>query len=126
MGAILINPSLQNAYTVASEGVNNYLSIFGIYNIELIGYQGHVIPIVIACFILSVLEKWLHKHVPDMFDLFVTPLVSVFVTAFITIAAVGPIFVYLENASWAASSSCSPCPWASAPPSSVACTPPPS
>ena len=57
MGAILINPSLQNAYTVASEGVNNYLSIFGIYNIELIGYQGHVIPIVIACFILSVLEK---------------------------------------------------------------------
>lgn len=98
MGAILINPSLQNAYTVASEGVNNYLSIFGIYNIELIGYQGHVIPIVIACFILSVLEKWLHKHVPDMFDLFVTPLVSVFVTAFITIAAVGPIFVYLENA----------------------------
>ena len=98
MGAILINPSLQNAYTVASEGVNNYLSIFGIYNIELIGYKGHVIPIVMACFILSVLEKWLHKHVPDMFDLFVTPLVSVFVTAFITIAAVGPIFVYLENA----------------------------
>lgn len=98
VGAILINPSLQNAYSVASEGVKNYLSVFGIYDIELIGYQGHVIPIVIACFILSVLEKWLHKHVPDMLDLFVTPLVSVFATAFITIVAVGPVFVFLENA----------------------------
>ena len=98
VGAILINPSLQSAYTVAEEGVETYLSVFGLYEIELIGYQGHVIPIVIACWILSVLEKWLHKHVPDMFDLFVTPLVSVFVTAFVTIVAVGPIFVYLENA----------------------------
>ncbi len=98
MGAILINPSLQSAYTVASEGVETYLSVFGLYQIELIGYQGHVLPIVIACWILSMIEKPLHKHVPEMLDLFVTPLVSVFVTAFITICAVGPIFVYLENA----------------------------
>ena len=97
-GAILINPSLQSAYTVASEGVERYLSVFGLYNIELIGYQGHVIPIVIACLILAFIEKRLHKIVPDMFDLFVTPLVSVFVTALVTICAVGPIFVYLENA----------------------------
>ena len=98
VGGILINPSLQSAYTVASSGVEKYLSVFGIYNIELIGYQGHVIPIVIAALILSVIEKKLHKVVPDMFDLFVTPLVSVFVTALVTICAVGPIFVYLENA----------------------------
>lgn len=98
VGGILINPNLQSAYTMASEGVEKTLSIFGLYSIDLVGYQGHVIPIVIACWILSVLEKNLHKHVPDMFDLFVTPLVSVFVTAFVTIAAVGPIFVYLENA----------------------------
>ena len=98
MGAILINPSLQSAYTVAEEGVETTLSIFGLYSIDLIGYQGHVIPIVISCWILSLLEKWLHAHVPDMFDLFVTPLVSVFLTAFVTIAAVGPVFVFLENA----------------------------
>ena len=98
MGAILINPSLQSAYTVAEEGVETTLSVFGLYEIDLIGYQGHVIPIVIACWILSILEKWLHKHVPDMFDLFVTPLVSVFLTATVTILAVGPVFVYLENA----------------------------
>ena len=33
-----------------------------------------------------------------MFDLFVTPLVSVFVTVLVTLVAVGPIFVWAENA----------------------------
>ena len=98
VGGILINPSLQSAYTMASEGVEKTLPVFGLYSIDLVGYQGHVIPIVIAAWILSVLEKRLHKIVPDMFDLFVTPLVSVFVTAYVTIVAVGPVFVFLENA----------------------------
>lgn len=70
----------------------------GVYNFEWVGYQGHVIPIVIACAILAFLEKRLHKIVPEMFDLFVTPLVSVFVTVLVTLVAVGPIFVWAENA----------------------------
>ena len=98
VGGILINPSLQSAYTMASEGVERTLPVFGLYSVDLVGYQGHVIPIVIAAWILSVIEKRLHKVVPDMFDLFVTPLVSVFVTAYATIVAVGPVFVFLENA----------------------------
>lgn len=57
-----------------------------------------MIPIVIACAILAFLEKRLHKIVPEMFDLFVTPLVSVFVTVLVTLVAVGPIFVWAENA----------------------------
>ena len=44
--------------------------------VPLQGYQGHVIPVVVAVFIMCKLEKWLHEHVPDMFDLFVTPLVE--------------------------------------------------
>ena len=45
------------------------------------------------CFI----EKRLHKIVPAMFDLFVTPLVSVFVTGYLTYSIIGPIFVTIEN-----------------------------
>ena len=33
-----------------------------------------------------------------MLDLFVTPLVSVFVTGYLTLSIVGPIFVWAENA----------------------------
>lgn len=46
------------------------------------------------CFI----EKRLHKIVPAMFDLFVTPLVSVFVTGYLTYSIIGPVFVTVENA----------------------------
>ena len=47
---------------------------------------------------LSVIEKKLHKIVPEVLDLFVTPLVSVFVTGYLTLSIIGPIFVWAENA----------------------------
>ena len=99
IGMLLINPGLQNANTVATEGVQQtYAVIPGLYSIEWTGYQGHVIPIVIAAGILAFVEKRLHKVVPEAFDLFVTPLVSVAVTAYVTMLAVGPVFVWAENA----------------------------
>ena len=98
IGMIMIHPELQNAWTVASEGVLTTQSVFfGLYEIDMIGYQGHVIPVIISVWILSVIEKKLHKVVPAMLDLFVTPLVSVFITGYITLAAVGPVFVLIEN-----------------------------
>lgn len=99
VGGAFINSSLQSSYTVASEGVQTMVTVIpGVYSFEWVGYQGHVIPIVIACAILAFLEKRLHKIVPEMFDLFVTPLVSVFVTVLVTLIAVGPVFVWAENA----------------------------
>lgn len=99
IGMIMINPALQNAYTVATEGVAATQSVFfGLYNIDMVGYQGHVIPVVIAVWLMSVIEKKLHKIVPEVLDLFVTPLVSVFVTGYLTLAAIGPVFVWAENA----------------------------
>ena len=99
IGMIMINPALQNAYTVATDGVLQKQSVFfGLYDIDMVGYQGHVIPVVIAVWLLSVIEKKLHKIVPEVLDLFVTPLVSVFVTGYLTLAIVGPVFVWAENA----------------------------
>lgn len=99
IGMIMIHPSLQNAYTVAEQGVQATQPVFfGLYNIDMVGYQGHVIPVVISVWLLSVLEKKLHKVVPEILDLFVTPLVSVFVTGYLTLAAIGPVFVWAENA----------------------------
>ncbi|WP_138303246.1 MULTISPECIES: PTS transporter subunit IIBCA [Eubacteriales] len=99
IGMIMINPSLQNAYTVATEGVQQTQSVFfGLYDIDMVGYQGHVIPVVIAVWLLSVIEKKLHKVVPEVLDLFVTPLVSVFVTGYLTLSIIGPVFVWAENA----------------------------
>ena len=92
IGMIMIHPDLQNAWTV-SNGVNVMQPVFGgLYAVPLVGYQGHVIPVIIAVWLMCQIEKRLHKVVPAMFDLFVTPLVSVFVTGYLTLAAIGPVF----------------------------------
>ena len=98
IGMIMIHPNLQNAWTVATECVKATQKVwFGLYSIDMVGYQGHVIPVIIAVWVLAQIEKRLHKIVPAMFDLFVTPLVSVFVTGYLTLSIIGPIFVAVEN-----------------------------
>lgn len=93
---IMVHPSLQNAWTMTG-GVENYLDVLGIWKVPLVGYQGHVISVIIAVFVMVTIEKWLHKRVPAMFDLFVTPLVSVFVTGFLTMTVIGPVFNFVES-----------------------------
>lgn len=101
-GALLISGSFINAYGAADAIANGTMItldvIPGLYSIDWIGYQGHVIPILVGVWILCQIEKKMHQIVPDMFDLFVTPLVSVSGAAYITILFIGPIFVWLENA----------------------------
>ena len=74
----MIHPDLLNAWSVAgAESIPTADAWFGLYQINLVGYQGHVIPVVIAVWIMYMLEKKLHKIVPEILDLFVTPLVTV-------------------------------------------------
>ena len=101
-GALLISGSFINAWSAADAIANGTMItldvIPGLYSIDWIGYQGHVIPVLVGTWILCTIEKKMHQIVPDMFDLFVTPLVSVAGAAYITILFIGPIFVWLENA----------------------------
>lgn len=97
LAMFLIHPDLQNAYTVSTEGVAQSFSIFGLYDVNMVGYQGHVIPIIMASLILATVEKKLHKIVPEIIDLFVTPLVSLLVSGLLTFTFIGPLFVAIEN-----------------------------
>ncbi len=98
IGMIMIHTDLVNAWSVASmETIPSASVWFGLYDVNLVGYQGHVIPVVIAVWLMSVLEKKLHKIVPEIIDLFVTPLVTVLVTGYLTLTVIGPVFSFLEN-----------------------------
>ncbi len=97
LAMFLIHPNLQNAYSVSTEGVHQSFSIFGLYDVNMVGYQGHVIPIIVASLILAVVEKKLHKIVPEIIDLFVTPLISLLVSGLLTFTFIGPLFVMIEN-----------------------------
>lgn len=96
IGMIMVHPNLQNAWTMTG-GVEQYLSVFGLWEVPFVGYQGHVISVMIAVFVMCVIEKALHKRVPAMLDLFITPLVSVFVTGFLTMTVIGPVFNAVES-----------------------------
>lgn len=96
IGMIMVHPELQNAWTM-SGGIDRYLDVFGLWQVPMVGYQGHVISVIIAVFVMCQIEKFLHKRVPSMLDLFVTPLVSVFVTGFLTMTVIGPVFNTVES-----------------------------
>lgn len=100
IGMIMIHPDLLNAWSVAgmdAAGIPTADAWFGLYHVNLVGYQGHVIPVVIAVWFMCFLEKKLHKIVPEIIDLFVTPLVTVLVTGYLTLTIIGPVFSALEN-----------------------------
>ncbi len=98
IGIMMVHPALINAWTVGSmapEEIPTWHLFF--FNVKQVGYQGHVIPVILAVLLMCTVEKWLHKHVPEMIDLFVTPLTTVLVTAFITFTIIGPVFSVFEN-----------------------------
>lgn len=98
IGMIMIHPDLVNAWSVAGGAQTQTLwSWFGVWNIENVGYQGHVIPIVLSVWLMCAVEKWLHKRVPEMLDLFVTPLCSVLVAGFASMTIIGPVFAQCET-----------------------------
>ena len=100
IGMIMIHSGLINAWNVAGISAAEIPKAsvwFGLYEVSLVGYQGHVIPVVIAVWFMSTLEKKLHKIVPEIIDLFVTPLVTVLATGYITLTIIGPVFSTVEN-----------------------------
>ena len=103
IGLMMVHSSLTNGWNAADGYKVWYLfghiriGSYTLGQVNQLGYQGHVIPVMLAVLFMSKLEKWLHKHVPEMIDLFVTPLTTVFLTALATFVVIGPIFSGLET-----------------------------
>ncbi|MBQ6434586.1 MAG: PTS glucose transporter subunit IIA [Synergistaceae bacterium] len=100
IGLAMIHANLVNAWVVGTlaEIPKWDFNIFNfIVSVNKVGYQGHVIPVIIAVWLMCAIEKWLHKHTPEMIDLFVVPFTTVLVTTFLTFTIIGPIFSQLET-----------------------------
>ncbi len=89
MGMIMVHPDLLNAYSIGVAEPPIW-DIFG-FQIEAIGYQGTVLPVLAVSFILAFIEKRLHKVTPTWLDNLTTPLLSIMVTSFLTFICVGPV-----------------------------------
>lgn len=100
LGLILVNPDLMSAYQYADaklEGTVPVWNLFG-FEIEKIGYQGQVLPVLVSAYILAKIEKFLNKRVHDSIKLLIVAPVALLVTGFLAFIVVGPITFAIGNA----------------------------
>ena len=99
IGLAMIHSNLLNAWAVGTTtpGEWHFVILNFVVRVMKVGYQGHVIPVIIAVWLMCTIEKWLHKHTPEMIDLFVVPFTTVLCTTFLTFTIIGPIFSQLES-----------------------------
>ena len=90
VGGIMIHPSLMNTWEQQSGKVAETMSVFGLIDMPLKGYQGTVLPILFVIFLMSIIEKNVRKIVPNMLDILLTPLITVILTGFLALVVVGP------------------------------------
>jgi len=93
IGMIMVHPDLLNAWSQGEAALAGEIptwSLFG-WEIERIGYQGTVLPVLFAVWFLAIVEKWLHKRMPTVLDMLFTPLLAVIATGFATILVIGPV-----------------------------------
>ncbi|MFC0522177.1 sucrose-specific PTS transporter subunit IIBC [Pontibacillus salicampi] len=91
IGGIMTHPTLMNPWGLQDASANPETMQFVGMNIELLGYQGTVIPVLLTVYVMSKLERGVRKITPSAVDLLVTPFVTVIITGFVALMAVGPI-----------------------------------
>lgn len=99
LGLMLVHPDLMNAWGYASavqEGTVPYWNLFGL-EVQKIGYQGQVLPILIASWVLAKIEIFLRKRIPDAFQLLLVAPLALLITGFISFIAIGPVTFWIAN-----------------------------
>lgn len=89
MGMIMVHPELLNAYALAGAQTIPTWNWFGL-EVQAIGYQGTVLPVLMVSWILANIEKRLRKITPSWLDNLTTPLLSILITSVLTFLFVGP------------------------------------
>ncbi|MBU5343957.1 PTS transporter subunit EIIC [Caldifermentibacillus hisashii] len=67
-----------------------YFNLFGL-EIQKVGYQGQVLPVLVASWVLAKLELSLKKRIPDAFQLLLVAPIALLVTGFISFIVIGPV-----------------------------------
>lgn len=97
VGAIMLDSSLANAYSVGSGTVEpEVLHLFGM-NVALVGFQGGIIIALMMGFVVAKLDMFFNKKVPDAVKLLLAPMLTVFLSTVLLFTCVGPVGRILSN-----------------------------
>ncbi|MDG0842249.1 PTS system trehalose-specific EIIBC component [Staphylococcus equorum] len=93
LGLILMNPQLASQYDIASGNIPTW-DIFGL-EIKQLNYEGQVLPILLAAYVLAQIEKFLNKYIHDSIKMLVVGPVALLITGFLAFIVIGPVALWL-------------------------------
>ncbi len=108
IGAVLCYPTIQLSALSAAEPVftifagtgfemNAYVDLFGLPVIAL-DYTSTVIPVIIAVYFASKVQRWLEKIIPESLKFSLVPMFTLVITSACTLFVLGPLTTLLSNA----------------------------
>ena len=100
LGLVLVHPDLLSAYSYAEAKTNGTVPVWNLFGweIEKIGYQGQVLPVLVSAYILAKIESFMNKKVAYSFKLLVVAPVALLITSFLAFTVIGPITFAIGNA----------------------------
>ncbi len=92
LGLTLVSGQLLNAYAVAGTAAADIPKWnFGGFQVNMIGYQGQVLPAILAAFTLVYLEKFFRKITPQVISMIIVPFCSLLLSVMAAHFILGPI-----------------------------------
>ncbi|UJX19042.1 PTS system trehalose-specific EIIBC component [Bacillus sp. R45] len=100
LGLMLVHPDLLNAWGYGAAEQSGDIPVWNLFGLEVqkVGYQGQVLPILLASYLLARLELFLTKRTPEGIQLLVVAPVTLLVIGFLSFVIVGPITFAIGNA----------------------------
>ncbi|WP_249872695.1 PTS system trehalose-specific EIIBC component [Oceanobacillus saliphilus] len=99
LGLILVHPALMPASEFALAAVEGNAPTWNLFGLEvnMMGYQGQVLPVLVAAWVLAKIEIWLKKRVIDSLQLLVVAPIALLVTGFLAFILIGPVTFTIGN-----------------------------
>lgn len=99
LGVMLVHPDLLNAWGYGAAEQSGEIPIWNLFGLEVqkVGYQGQVLPILLASYLLAKIELFLTKRTPEGIQLLVVAPITLLVTGFASFIIIGPVTFAIGN-----------------------------
>ncbi|RAK18860.1 PTS system trehalose-specific IIB component (Glc family) /PTS system trehalose-specific IIC component (Glc family) [Anoxybacillus vitaminiphilus] len=100
LGLMLVHPDLLNAWGWGAAKQEGNIPVWNLFGLEIqkVGYQGQVLPVLVASYVLAKIEVFLRKRIPDAFQLLLVAPLALLITGFLAFIAIGPVTFAIGNA----------------------------
>ncbi|MCY8977899.1 PTS system trehalose-specific EIIBC component [Bacillus halotolerans] len=99
LGVMLVHPDLLNAWRYGAAEQSGEIPVWNLFGLEVqkVGYQGQVLPILLASYLLAKIELFLTKRTPEGIQLLVVAPITLLVTGFASFIIIGPVTFAIGN-----------------------------